>query len=420
MLVRRSRRLVGPGAHRAGRGRLVDVPLPGRGEHAYAGRAAAENSGVGQYATDAGVEWGAWSLLHNAAFRASVDATPLVPVALTPAIASNGLTVNTEVTAVLVRGWDSTSLAQIPGQVDRGGNLAATGGDFLYAFQGKATTNFWRYSVSANQWVARADVPEKPDNGGALTYAPAYGVYAFTGKGKHFWRYNTGSNTWTALADAEESVDQGASLVYTGGTAVYGFTGRSKLFWRYNIGSNTWTQLADAPNTTVNGSSMLYNGGNYIYVISGKESHNEGLFWRYSISGNSWTALDTTPGTVGLGAGIAYAGGDWIYAMAGNSTKFWRYSISGNVWTDLTSDPTPGTVQDGGGIVYNGGSYFYALQGNSTQHFWRYLAVPPQYDIESKAATSDACAVTRIRLQIDGSVSTVLFWMMSETALPCS
>ncbi len=122
---------------------------------------------LARYAADLGVEWGAWSLLNNSGFRATVDATPLTPVALTPAISLNGLTVNSWVTAVLVRGWDSSSLAGLPDDVDKGGNLAATGGDFIYAFRGKSK-EFWRYSVSVNQWVARADVPTKPDNGSAL------------------------------------------------------------------------------------------------------------------------------------------------------------------------------------------------------------------------------------------------------------
>jgi hypothetical protein len=374
---------------------------------------------LARYASDSGVEWGAWSMLNNSGFRATVDANALTPVALTPSISLNGLTINTRVTAVLVPGWDSTSLADAPDTVDRGGNLAATGGDYIYAFHGKSK-DFWRYSISANQWVARADVPTNPDNGSALVYAGAYGVYAFTGKGKHFYRYDPSSNTWTTLSNAPETADQGASLVYTGGNVIYAFTGKSKKFWLYSITSDTWTALADAPDTTVNGGSMIWTGGNYLYVMSGKESHHEGTFWRYSISGDSWTTLATTPGTVGLGGGLAYASGDYIYAMAGDSTDFWRYSLSGDIWTDLTSDPTPGTVQDGGNIVYGGGNYFYALQGNNTADFWRHLAVPPQYDIESKTATSDACTVTRSRLEIDGSVSTVLFWMMSETALPCS
>ncbi len=62
-------------------------------------------------------------------------------------------------------------MTDTPDKVKDGGALAYTGGDFIYAFQGKDTKTFWRYTISTNTWsdTPPADYPEKVKSGGSLT-----------------------------------------------------------------------------------------------------------------------------------------------------------------------------------------------------------------------------------------------------------
>ncbi|MEJ2561793.1 MAG: hypothetical protein P8Z42_03800 [Anaerolineales bacterium] len=57
-----------------------------------------------QYAADAGVEFAIWKLLHDSAYRSSVDASPGSPVAL-PAIAVNQLLVDIGAETIASGGW---------------------------------------------------------------------------------------------------------------------------------------------------------------------------------------------------------------------------------------------------------------------------------------------------------------------------
>jgi uncharacterized repeat protein (TIGR01451 family) len=124
-------------------------------------------------------------------------------------------------------------LANPPGGTGDGASLVWTGGDYLYALRGefledKPLCDFWRYSISKNEWVSLAEVPAKPHDGGV------------------------------------GGVGDGASLLYIGfwmpdqKDYIYALSGNQaypetpspipdKRFYRYTISMNFWEQLPDLP-----------------------------------------------------------------------------------------------------------------------------------------------------------------------------
>ena len=79
------------------------------------------------------------------------------------------------------------SLASVSGSVKEGGSLASLGGDHIFALRGSGKDDFWRYSISADQWVTLTDTPDKIDDGGSLV--PRAGtLYALRRDNKkEFW-----------------------------------------------------------------------------------------------------------------------------------------------------------------------------------------------------------------------------------------
>jgi len=288
--------------------------------------------------------------------------------------------------------WTQTSQADFESgtlfQVDTSSSpgdvkLAAVGadGNYVYAFRGDNSKDFWRYDILANSWTSLADAPSKVKHGGALTYDGGNYIYAFRGNYSHdFWRYDISANSWTSLAYTPSKVKYGGSLAYDGSNYIYAFRGNnSKSFWRYDISANSWAPLVDTPEKVRYGGAITYNGSGYVYGLRGNDSQD---FWRYDVSANSWTSRANTPDLIAYGGALAYDGSNYIYAFRGNDFKnFWRYDISANSWTSLVD--TPEKVRYGGAITYNGSGYVYGLRGNYFQDFWR-------YDVSANSWTSRA------------------------------
>jgi hypothetical protein len=282
------------------------------------------------------------------------------------------------------------SKAAAPGSVASGGAMVSTGNDYIYAFPGNGSNEFWRYSISGNSW-AKTLLQVAPGNvgaGGALVY-PGQGdfIYAFQGGTTYtFWRYSISGNSWATMTVAPYTtggVAHGGALASTGGDFIYGLEGNGQNeFARYSISAGTWTTMATTPGGVSNGGALVYPGtGDFIYAFRGSTTTT---FLRYSISGNTWvssagspTIVAPAPAPVVLGSALVSTGGDYIYAFRGNNTTdFWRYSISGNTWVSSAVSPTIvasalAAVTSGGNLVSTGGDYIYAFQGGTTT-FWRY------------------------------------------------
>jgi len=356
-------------------------------------RAAAETFNE-QYASDAGVEFGIWSLLNDSAFRSQVDINAGIAQPLPFPSPINGYTPTISVTGLPIGSWHLRQF--YPSSINSGGSLAYAGGDRVYALRGNNTTNFGYYSISADQWYSLANTPAGVQRGGDLVYPGGNFLYALRGRNSdNFWRYNISTNNWSAMDDTPSRVSQGGSLVFPGGTYIYALRGNSNNFWRYEISSDSWSSRANTPASVGYGANLIAVGGNTLYTFRGANNTN---FWSYNISSNTWSARQNAPARVTNGGSLAYYSGNYIYALQGSSTDFWRYTVTINSWTVLAD--TPGAVGRGGALV------FTHSQGGFAQDFWEFEVTPPRYDISSQAGSVD----TDARFEIDGSTNTILFW----------
>ena len=101
-----------------------------------------------------------------------------------------------------VMGWDNSDgseqghiiaafapVSSEPGGMDEGGDLVWTGGDYIFAWRGDDTTEFWRYSISGDNWVVMEDVPAPVGEGGDLVYLDGE-IYGLRGDLQgDFWSY---------------------------------------------------------------------------------------------------------------------------------------------------------------------------------------------------------------------------------------
>lgn len=390
-------------------GLLLIVPLLTSTSTGMLGTRAADQALLRHYSLDAGVEYGIWKLRYDAAFRASVDAVPLTPMAVTPAMSLNGFSPSVTAMALSSSGWD-TSPANTPSFVQPGGALtfaSYSGTDYFFALRGGSQT-FWRYGLLADSWLARANTGTNMGNGAALTWDQSTYIYALRGANQTTFRRYT-PNGWAALRAAPARVGAGGSLAYANGF-VYALRGNGRAdFWRYTppppalgVWATGGNDPTDPPGNVGAGGALVYAGANQFYALQGGGQNG---FWRYSSTGNSWTTLANAPAAVNAGGSLVYPGGDYVYAFrGGGSTDFWRYNILGNSWAPEAA--APASVDAGGSLAYPGGDYIYALRGNPSADFWRYRVQPPRYDVVSVSGTR----TTTTRIEIDGTTVTVLFW----------
>lgn len=382
-------------------GVLLIVPLLNGGSTSLLATRAADQALFEGFALDAGIEYAIWKLRYDPSFRASVDAVPTVPVAVTPAMSLNGYSPSITGTALAATGWQS--LADTPATVRAGGALVFGGGDYLYAFRG-GNRDFWRYSLSGNTWTAMAMTPTgNTGNGAALAWDGGGFIYATRGANQFaYWRYSIAANSWSTLTNTPARVSTGGSLAYTSGY-VYALRGANQQdFWRYNVASGLWADRADTPDDVNNGGALVYAGANQFYALRGDGSPE---FWRYSATSDAWTILADTPEDVHNGGALVYPGGDYIFAFRGDdTTDFWRYNILDDSWSSEATAPS--TVRVGGSLAYAGGEYLYALRGDTSRDFWRHRATPPRYDLLAQSGSRS----TYVRIEISGTNVEVLFW----------
>lgn len=359
-----------------------------------------------QYASDSGIEFGIWNLLHNSAFKATVDAAPLTPITLTPAVSLNGTTMTTTVKLATCPSWSPSSgtcsIAAPPFSVGDGGALAYDPGHGrIYALGGDKGTDFAYYSLANDQWISQPSTPDRVGEGGALIYANGT-LFALQGnKDKGFWAFNGAS--WSILDSTLDKVGAGGSLAYDPSHGrLYALRGgKSGDFWYYDIAGNSWHSLAGTPDKVGEGGSLAYVAGK-VYAFRGDKSSD---FWVYS---GGWSSLQSPPASVGAGGALAYNLGNYLMALAGDkSTDFWAYDLANDSWAGLAS--TPDKVGPGGALAYPGGDYFYALGGDKSSHFWRYLRVPPKYDI----VATDGSLTASVEIQLTGGTSvSVVYWTL--------
>jgi outer membrane protein assembly factor BamB len=115
-------------------------------------------------------------------------------------------------------------MAVTPGNVGVGGALAYDNRNYVYAFNGTNTRNFWRYNISANSWSSLATIPGNVGAGGSLVSDTGNYIYAFNGSSRpSFWRYDIAMNSWSdaAVTNPTQNVGPGGSLTYVAGSSGY-------------------------------------------------------------------------------------------------------------------------------------------------------------------------------------------------------
>lgn len=371
-----------------------------------------------QYAADAGVEFGIWSLLEDPTIKTQADASPgtAVPVSFPEAI--NGLIPSVTVTARPIGEWFVREPVS-PDYAGPGGALAFpsgyAGGNYLYAMMGLGSSDFKRYNRSSDTWTS---LNWNPWWAYYLTYG-SYGDIAYTSgddiytvypsvlADDYLLRYNANSNSFVFLDSTQERIHQGTALEYGGGDQLFMLEGGGRDFWRYDIPSGDWDEMKKLQGfaSAARGADLVHTGGRYLYALMGGNSQ---VFMRFDKStGNKgkWERMADTPGPVAGGGSLAYFSGDHIYALqGGGSDQFWRYTISSDTWTSLA--PTPAGVGSGGDLVMVGSGSGYALRGGNNPDFWEFIVTPPRYDVRSQAGEVEIHA----RSEIIGSSHRIIFW----------
>jgi hypothetical protein len=371
-----------------------------------------------QYAADAGIEFGIWSLLEDPAIRSQADASPGTAVSVPFPETINGLTPTVTVTARPLGEWFIREPVS-PDYVGSGGALAFpsgyAGGNYLYAMMGQGSSSFQQFdrSNSTDPWTEITSIPwfyYWNNSSGDLAYAYGDDIYTyFPGFVSYnpVFRHNASTSTWNSLGNTPVRPQIGSALAYGGGDQLFMLQGGGRDFWRYDIPSGDWDEMKKLQGfaSAARGADLVHTGGRYLYALMGGNSQVFMRFDKNTGNKGKWERMADTPGPVGGGGSLAYFSGDHIYALqGGGSDQFWRYTISSDTWTALT--PTPAGVGNGGDLTMVGPGNGYALRGGNNPDFWEFIVTPPRYDVRSQAGEVEIHA----RSEIIGTSHSIIFW----------
>jgi len=267
------------------------------------------------------------------------------------------------------------------------------------------STNFINvYLPVIEGWVQNQDVPQLVKDGGALTYVPNIGIYAFPGnRTNSFLFYYANSNSWTTktslpdhIANARKTIGKGASLCNDGSSTIYAVRGNNtNEFWAYDIATDNWTQLQNVPlginNKKLRGGSALgfviKGDSNFVCLVKGSKTYE---FWVYYVQGDTWLQRNDVPaGTknkpVDIGSCISLDGYDNLYLLKSGVNELCRYDIGNNYWEVIDSLPRSTRakkVKTGAALTYDNEDNLYAFKGGNTREFWSYALATNQWTTE--------------------------------------
>ncbi len=285
-------------------------------------------------------------------------------------------------------------------KVKGGGALTFLKPNFIYAFKGNKTVEFYRYDITTGYWEKKADIPyaldkRKPvSNGGALTSDLERYVYAIKGNNTlEFWRYDAINDQWERLPDiplGSKRVKDGSGLAYVkkgDSSFVYLLKGsKTNEFYAYYIEGNIWLNKEPAPfgpsNKPFNkGSAITFDNKENIYAIKGGYFE----FFAYNINTGLWERKADLPMFYNnrlkknkQGCALTANNEGIIFAFRGNNTlDFLTYYPEENRWyykEPIPVYPSDKKVKDGGALTYSPyNNMIYAFKGNNTNEFWCYL-----------------------------------------------
>lgn len=271
-------------------------------------------------------------------------------------------------------------------------------GPMLFAVKGYNTSEFCGYNVEGDSWLVLDSLPCAPGRakrvkkGAALACDP-YDTMVYALKGNNtteFWKYDVRGDSWVAMRDiplgtSNKKVKGGSGLAFcrrSTGSFVYAAKGgKRNEFWAYDVTRDTWLGMADVPpGDRLKGmadGSCLVTAGNRLYAL--KAAVNE--FYRYDVTANAWSAVRDLPvagatksrRTARYGTALC-SDGSLVMALKGGSCEFWAYHIEADTWFELESMPRMPSgrpVRNGGALAWGNGRA-WALKGNKTLEFWSY------------------------------------------------
>uniref|UniRef100_A0A7C4GG43 T9SS type A sorting domain-containing protein n=1 Tax=candidate division WOR-3 bacterium TaxID=2052148 RepID=A0A7C4GG43_UNCW3 len=233
-------------------------------------------------------------------------------------------------------------------QVGKSGCLTTDGSRYIYVLKGNKSTEFWRFDVQYQSWSDMAALPTgsgAPKGGTGIAFVrqgDSSWIYCLKGSTTwEFYRYSVEANTWTARAQAPsgpsgKKFKSGSALCAAGSDHLLALKSATTEFYAYDIASDAWTARAGLPAMSRTGKKIKAKDGaalsavnpNTIYAFSGG---NRDFFFLYNDSLNSWAELAPLPlGSSGKKpkSGAALAGlGKQVWALKGNKTlEFWVYT----------------------------------------------------------------------------------------------
>ena len=223
------------------------------------------------------------------------------------------------------------------GEISAGGQFTTFGG--ASAQNVARLSQSYRYRMANNIWSlwdipqVPGEAPEAPGDGAAMAGDDGGHLYLLPGGSRpDFFRYTISGDDWDVLAPLPEDVGSGGALAWADG-AVYALPGDgSPAFYRYDPAQNRWAQRADAPLTTGDGAAMVWDELDTLYVLVGGGGQQ---FMRYRLSSGEWETTHNVPAPVRAGGGMAYLD-EYLYATVGGNYDFYRYGRVGVPVTKLT------------------------------------------------------------------------------------
>lgn len=290
-----------------------------------------------------------------------------------------------------VDGWESLPATDFGATANAVTNTVYNGGDLaidqtneiVYATQGNIRDGFAAFNINTNQWTVLADLPQLPQNGSTIDYAPSDNqVYFIPGyNSDKLFAYDVATDTWSQKTPAPVLFNYGTSIRNIGNYLYTIQGGNTTGFYKFDLTKNSWlipnrgifgTEFQGTNYISPNyGADIVKGDNNYFYLIRGNYSDD---FIRWNSETGATVELTNAPVGTTVGSSLVYDNtNDRIYLTGGAYLqKFFYYDIATDTWSEESADPPPIDTNYGTSMVYDGSQYIYMNRGAATTNFYRF------------------------------------------------
>lgn len=291
--------------------------------------------------------------------------------------------------------------------------------DVIYGFGGTDRKQMIRYDVSAGTWTSITHPLATSNNydSNMMAYVPPETednctdpdgcLYVAQGRGTTtFYRYDISARTWTTLNAVTGALSYGGGICYDGNDTIYAIRGGAQTgFYSYSIDSGDWSTLTVTPAAISYGGGITCHGDGDVFVQRGNGTTATNVY-RWT---GSWSATYTVPGIPNTNNnGLLYGAnivsdGTYVYMLAGNYRgQFFRLTPGTSTWDTMASYPTSSyyttiLVYDHDaltpskrGIIALPGMYGTdAYRYNISTDTWNKISDMPDHTLRGQAAAHD-------------------------------